>query len=191
MQQIRTFLAIPLSIDLSRAMSRLIEEIQSAGDGIKWIPKDNIHLTLKFLGDVDNVEIPQVCDVASDCAASIEPFNIVVHGTGGLPSGERARVIHAGLQEPTGSLIKLVQSLELGFADMGFKPEPRDYVPHLTIGRTRGGSRRASPEVMEKIAEYSDHFFGEMSVDEIRVYATFLDKSGPTYQVMDTIPLGE
>ena len=76
-------------------------------------------------------------------------------------------------------------------ADLGFKPEPRDYTPHLTLGRTRSQSRRASGELVDAMKTMSDTALGEMIVDEVNLMASFLDKAGPTYQVMDTIELGE
>ena len=66
MKSIRSFIAIPLDPEVSRAAVRLIERIREPGDGIKWVPTDNLHLTLKFLGDVHNTEVPQVCEVIRD-----------------------------------------------------------------------------------------------------------------------------
>lgn len=190
MQQIRTFVAIPLGRNIAQAMARLMTQQQSPGDGIKWIPQENLHLTLKFLGDVDNVDLPKICRVAEESVREIEPFTLTIAGTGGMPSAERARSLYAGIDDPTGSLVKIVGGMERGYADLGFKPEPRDYVPHLTLGRTRGGSRRASPDVVERWLTHRDKVFGEMSVDAVRIIGSFLDKDGPSYQTMNTIDLG-
>ena len=72
---------------------------------------------------------------------------------------------------------------------MGFKPEARDYTPHLTLGRTKSGSRRAGSEVVERLQRDRATRLGSMSVDTVQLIASFLDKSGPTYQVMDTVGL--
>ena len=83
----------------------------------------------------------------------------------------------------------MVAMLETELAELGFKPEPRDYTPHLTLGRSRGSSRRIGAETIARMEAQHQVALGEMIVDHIQLIASFLDKSGPTYQVMDTIEL--
>lgn len=189
MQTIRSFIAIPLSSEIRRNATRLLTKLSQADDGIKWVPADNLHLTLKFLGEVDNIEVPRVCDVVGDVCSEFEPFELSFAGTGGFPDLERPRVLFAGVEDPSGSLCRLVSQLETELAELRFKREPRDYRPHLTLGRTRGGSRRAKEEVVQRMKEFSDTQLGSMLVEEVQIYASFLEKKGPTYQVMGTIEL--
>jgi 2'-5' RNA ligase len=189
MQTIRSFIAIPLSADVRRNAVRLIERLRQEGDGIKWVPTDNLHLTLKFLGEVDNTAVPAVCNVLHRVAGQCDPFELVFAGTGGFPDTERPRVLWAGIQDDSGSLCRIVGQLETDLAGLGFKPEPRDYRPHLTLGRTRSGSRRASADVVARIEAESKAPLGKLMVEKLQLVASFLDKSGPTYQVMDTIEL--
>jgi 2'-5' RNA ligase len=158
-------------------------------DGIKWVPIDNLHLTLKFLGDVDNTAVPHVCDVIREVCEPYGPFELVFGGTGAFPNLDRPRVLYAGVQDPSGSLTQMVTRLESELAELGFKPEPRDYTPHLTLGRTRSGSRRAGSEVVQRLLRDQTTELGSMRVDTVKMLASFLDKKGPTYQVMDTIRL--
>ena len=187
MNSIRSFIAIPMDPEVCRATVRLIDRIREPGDGIKWVPTDNLHLTLKFLGDVHNTEVPRVCEIIRAVCADFEPFELRFAGTGGLPALSRARVIYAGVDDASGSLTRMVMDLEKQLADLGFKPEPRDYKPHLTLGRAK--SRRASEEVVRRIEDEMDVELGNMSVTEVQMIASFLDKHGPTYQVMDTVEL--
>lgn len=189
MRTIRSFIAIPLAAEIQRDAVRLIDRLRQESDGIKWVPADNLHLTLKFLGDVENTEVPQVCDVLHRIAAHFDPFDLVFAGTGGFPTIERPRVLWIGVQDQSGALCRLVGQLEAALADLGFKPEPRDYRPHLTLGRTRSSRRRASDLLVEQIQEFENRDFGRMTVSEIRLMASFLDKRGPTYQVMDTVEI--
>jgi 2'-5' RNA ligase len=189
MQTIRSFVAIPLSADVRRATTRLIERMRRQDDGIKWVPTDNLHLTLKFLGEVDNTEVPAVCDLLRQVSEPFGPFELVFSGTGGFPDVERPRVLWAGVQEKSGSLCQMVAEMESALAKLGFKPEPRDYRPHLTLGRTRGGSRRASADVVARVQAESEVRLGTCMADQLQLIASFLDKRGPTYQVMDTIEL--
>jgi 2'-5' RNA ligase len=189
MKTIRSFIAIPLESEIRRAAVRLIERLRQPNDGIKWVPTDNLHLTLKFLGDVDNTEIPAVCSVIRDVVGQFDPFELGFGGTGGFPEITRPRVLYAGVDDPSGSLTEIVTRLERDLAQLGFKREPRDYTPHLTLGRTKSGSRRASGEVIERLKRDQTTQLGNMSVATIQMVASFLDKHGPTYQVMDTVNL--
>ncbi len=190
MRTIRTFIAIPLGNEVSRATIRLIERVRQPSDGIKWVPTDNLHLTLKFLGEVDNTEVPAVCDVVHDVCAGRDPFELHFAGTGGFPSIDRPRVLFVGIEDSTETLTQIATELDRDYADLGFKPESRDYTPHLTLGRTKSGSRRAGDEVIERLRNEQQTEIGRMVVDSVQVIASFLDKKGPTYQVMDTIELG-
>ena len=93
MKHIRSFIAIPLASEVSRAAVRLIKRLSEPGDGIKWVPTDNLHLTLKFLGDVDNTVVPRVCEVLHEVCGAYEPFDLEFLGTGGFPDTERPRVL--------------------------------------------------------------------------------------------------
>jgi len=189
MQSIRSFIAIPLSNPIRRHAVRLVSQLGQAGDGVKWVPTDNLHLTLKFLGDVANTEVPQICNLMRTVCDSYEPFDLSFAKVGGFPELERARVVYVGIEDPSGKLRSLVADLEASLADLGFKPEPRDYVPHLTLGRTRGGSRRIAADVISRIEQQREVVLGEMVVENMQLIASFLDKKGPSYQSMDTIEL--
>jgi RNA 2',3'-cyclic 3'-phosphodiesterase len=187
MHTIRSFIAIPLDLGIQKTATRLVKRLSQDKDGIKWVPTDNLHLTLKFLGDVDNVEIPRICSLIQEACDVIEPFTMTFTGITALPSLAKARTIASSIDEPTGTLVQLFNSLERKLADIGFRPEPRDYVPHLTLGRIRSGSRRASQEVLERVEKEKELSLGFMAADTVQLMASFLDKSGPTYQVMGTI----
>ena len=189
MRTIRTFIAIPLGDEVSREAVRLIQRLKHPSDGIKWVPTDNLHLTLKFLGEVENTDIPRVCDVLGDACDEANPFELHFFGTGAFPTLQRPRVLYAGVQDDSGTLTDIVNALEHGLADLGFKPESRDYTPHLTLGRTKGGRGRASDEVIARMQAEEHLDIGSMVADSVQVIASFLDKHGPTYQVMGTVEL--
>ncbi|MDC0295300.1 RNA 2',3'-cyclic phosphodiesterase [bacterium] len=188
MNSIRSFIAIPLTSEIARAAALMTKRLRENGDGIKWVPTDNLHLTLKFLGDVYNTEVPQVCKVVQQICEEHKPFQLKFSGAGGLPSIERARVVHAGVQDFSGRLTQIVTQLEQRLAKLGFKPEPRDYRPHLTLGRSK--SRKANDSVIQKIQNEASKELGEMTVEEVQIVASFLDKHGPTYQVMNSVDIG-
>jgi 2'-5' RNA ligase len=189
MQTIRSFISIPVTAEITSSATKIVRKLKPLDDSIKWVPLDNLHLTLKFLGEVDNVEVPAVCKAIRKVTDLVEPFELIFSGTGGFPNRQKPRIVYAGVSDPTGSLVALVNGLEKQLADLGFKPEPRDYTPHLTLGRTRSNSRRAGDELVVAMEQMGDIPLGQMIVDELHLMASFLDKAGPTYQVMDTIEL--
>ncbi|MEO1524365.1 MAG: RNA 2',3'-cyclic phosphodiesterase [Planctomycetota bacterium] len=191
MQTIRSFISVPITAQVSSSAKRIIKRLQPFDSGIKWVPLDNLHLTLKFLGEVDNTEVHEVCRSIRRVTDTVAPFELRFAGTGGFPNSERPRILFAGVEDPSGELVRMVSELERVLADLGFKPEPRDYTPHLTLGRTRSNSGRAREELIAEMKQMGDVQLGEMVVDQVQLMASFLDKGGPTYQVMDTIDLEE
>ncbi|MEM9365112.1 MAG: RNA 2',3'-cyclic phosphodiesterase [Planctomycetota bacterium] len=189
MKTIRTFLAIALPREIASAAARRISKCKQAGDAIKWVPAENLHLTLKFLGEVDNTDVPRVCDCLQRICEGFDPFPLHIGGNSGLPSIDRARVLCVTVEDPESQLIAMVGQIERAFAELGFKPEARDYQPHLTLGRTRGGSRRASDEVIERWREHEDETIGDMIARRVEVVGSFLEKRGPSYQIMHTVDL--
>lgn len=189
MKTIRTFLAITLPEELARAAARWMDAAARPEDGMKWVPKDNLHLTLKFLGEVDNVETPRVCQTLATICEAYHPFDLNFLGTDGLPSFDRARVLTVQVEDPSGSLTQMVGDIESQFAELGFKPEPRDYRPHLTLGRVRRNSRSASADVLSRWQEYRDGRLGELTVRQTHVVGSFLEKRGPVYTTMYTVDL--
>ena len=187
MHTIRSFISVPLAPDVEHAARKLIRHLAKDGDGIKWVPTDTLHLTLKFLGDVDNVEVPKICRCIEESIADIEPFELVFAGASGLPSLDRPRVICVNIDDESGSLCEIVKRLEVELAELGFKQEPRDYRPHLTLGRPKGSRKKASETLQAALSDERRTNLGTMMVDHLQLMASFLDKQGPTYQVMSTI----
>ncbi|TWU07915.1 RNA 2',3'-cyclic phosphodiesterase [Stieleria varia] len=189
MKTIRSFISVPLAPLITAGAAKLIKKLKPFDEGIKWVPLDNFHLTLKFLGEVDNTEVPTICNRLREIAEDYDPFELSFAGMRAMPSGQRPRILSVKVADESGSLVQLVGELETSMADLGFKQEPRDYVPHLTLGRTRSNTRRVSEAVIAEMERLGDYHLGEQVVDEIQLMASFLDKGGPTYQTMDTIEL--
>ncbi|MEM6978214.1 MAG: RNA 2',3'-cyclic phosphodiesterase [Planctomycetota bacterium] len=189
MRTIRTFVAVPLPNDLAGPAADCIARTRQDGDGIRWVPEDNLHLTLKFLGEVENVDTPAVCQLVRRIANDVQPFDLQFRGCDALPSVEKARVLTIAVDDPSGQLKQMAMTMEDHFADLGFKREPRDYVPHLTLGRAKANSRRVPESVLSRWLQGNDDSLGEMTVRRVQVIGSFLEKRGPTYNVMDTVHL--
>lgn len=148
---------------------------------------ENLHLTVKFLGDVDDRLLGDVCSAAEAAAAQVEPFEFAVAGLSAVPPRGLLRMIWAGVTEPSGRLGKLNDLLEAAYAEMGFRVEKRAFRPHLTLGRVKGGGGldrlRAAAE------KYAQTDFGTQSAKKVIVFASKLGPGGPTYTPLHTAGL--
>jgi RNA 2',3'-cyclic 3'-phosphodiesterase len=142
----RVFVAIELP---HKVRARLAEHIQTLRDSVldaraSWSREDNLHLTLKFLGDIPVASVEQLSVAASIVTTRVEPFEIVVEGCGAFPLRGQPRVLWIGIDDPSGKLSEFSRALEDECANAGFARDSRTFHPHLTIARLRQphGSRQ-------------------------------------------------
>ncbi len=186
--RIRTFIAVDISPEIRRSALRLIEMLRPAADGVKWVAAENLHWTLQFLGDVDELDIPEVCRAVSKAAAELEPFEIEARGAGAFPSNDRPRTLWLGAANGSREMVALHAAVQRRLAKRGFRSEARRFVPHLTLGRA--GRSTSSRAVEDQLAQLADFEAGTMLVDEVAVYASRLGPEGPTYEILGRAPLG-
>ena len=189
MKRIRTFVCIEIDGELRRKMSQVSAKLSSAGADVKWVAEDNMHLTLKFLGNVDEVEIPKVAGEAKRIAGQFQPFDFSIAGLGAFPEQGAPRVIWIGLEEPTGRLEKMYYALNDALAPYAEKEERRTFSPHITLGRVNSSRRRE--ELRQLIESNLDVQIGMQSVEEITVMMSELTRGGPLYTPLSKSPLGE
>lgn len=190
MAKTRTFIAVVAEGEVHAAAQTAIDRLQSAAENVKWVAPDNLHWTLHFLGDLDDVEVAAVCRRTVDAAASLEPFILSAEGVGAFPKVERPRTLYLGAGQGSDLLSKLHQALEERLADLGFRGERRKFVPHLTLGRVGRGSH-GGEVLAERVAKLADYAGGQMEVAEVTVFASELTPSGPSYHILATAPLGD
>ena len=186
---VRTFVAVEASPAVRERAARLIAEFSSAGAGVKWVEPQNLHVTLKFLGDVDAEKIPRVCEAVQQAAAGIAPFEFQLHGAGAFPNPSRPRTIWLGPAAGDKEMAELSRRIEKAVEKLGFPREGRRFQAHLTIGRVR----HAGPELAELgelLRAAKDVEVGTMPVDEVVVFSSQLQPSGPIYEPLARTPLG-
>jgi 2'-5' RNA ligase len=183
----RTFIAVAVSPDVRQGALRLIETLRPAAGDVKWVDAENLHWTLQFLGNIDERDIPEVCEAVAKAAEEIEPFDVETRGAGAFPSADRPRTlwIGAGLGERNMSVLHA--AIERRLRKRGYRGEERRFVPHITIGRARGKDRPHS--LANELAAHADYDAGTMLVDEVTVYASELGRDGPEYRVLSHAPL--
>ena len=184
----RTFLAVPLSEQVVAQLADAQEALSAAGAQVRWVARENLHLTLKFLGNVEDADTDEVCRLAGEVAAAVEPFEFVVTGLEAVPPRGALRMIWANITEPTGRLAELQRSAEDAYERMGFEKETRPYRPHLTLGRVKSGRNVA--ELRTAAARFAETDFGATPAGELIVFESRLTPSGPIYSPLTKAAIG-
>lgn len=187
---IRTFVAVETSEPVRRRAEELIGLLRAAGADVKWVERQNMHLTLKFLGDVPSAEAPQVCEAVQNAVAAAQPFEMRLSGAGAFPRPNRPRTVWLGVSEGEESLAALHKGVEKALQKLGYEKEGRRFEPHLTLGRVRGIGP-ATVELGRLIQQHADFDAGRCPVGEVVVFSSQLRPRGPIYAAMARTRLGE
>jgi 2'-5' RNA ligase len=191
--RIRTFVAVDLPEAVRVRLGEQIDRLSGrAGRGVvRWVRPEGIHLTLKFLGEVESDRIEQISRGIRSVAQGHRAFRLRVAGVGCFPSPQRPRVVWVGVREQAGALASLQDDLERALSAMGFPREDRPFSPHLTLGRVR---REASPveaaRVGALIAGQTEEVLGEVEVREVTLFQSDLRPTGPIYSALAVAVLG-
>jgi 2'-5' RNA ligase len=183
--QVRSFISIDLEdqLILSRVAS-IISSLQALGGDLKPVEVENIHLTLKFLG---NVSTPRLADVKSSLKQLTFPsFSAEIKGAGAFPNLNHMNVIWVGVDEGWSQVEQIYEQVEKLLSSLGFSRENRPFSPHITIARVRSGRKR--DEIANFLQHLSDESFGTITVDKVRLKQSVLSSSGPKYSTLMEVP---
>ena len=189
--KLRSFIAVEIPADIHRAIMRSMASMQRALPKplIRWVESQNIHLTLKFLGDVSPVNLDQLTDALKVELASHASFNISVGGLGAFPNSHRPRIIWVGLEAPI-ALTTLHRTVDTIAGRMGYVPEEYPFSPHLTIGRV--GQGVTSADLLRIRAAFDATTvgnLGEVHVESVHIFKSDLQPGGSVYTHLYTLPL--
>lgn len=183
MGKTRTFLGIDTGPGIRKSASELQRQLSRACAEINWTNPESLHLTLLFLGDLDDRELVSVCRIVTDIASGAPPFALRIRGVGAFPNPRRPKIVWAGVAEGAPVLCSLYQQLEARVMDaVGYRPEEREYTPHLTLGRVKPQADTAALATV--LGTLTDWDGGEVSVRELCVYRSELRRQGPEYTVI-------
>lgn len=188
MARTRTFIAVEVGKAIRDRMVALQGTLARVEPGVKWVECENLHLTLLFLGEVDDREIVRVCDIASACTRPRPSFEMSVETVGCFPNPRRPRIIWVGIGAGAEALVALHDELEIPLMDLGYRREERRYTPHITLGRVR--SERPGNELSAALAKRAGWKGGEVQVRELLVMGSELTPRGPLYTILGRAPLG-
>jgi 2'-5' RNA ligase len=183
MEEVRCFIAIELPEGVKRGLRELQAQLKADSLApVKWAEPENIHLTLKFLGNVAADRIEEIGLAMAEAAKGTSPFSLEVKELGVFPNPKRVQIVWVGLGGELEKLSRLQQRIESGLAKLGFAPENRRFTPHLTLARLRD---RATPQEREKlgqlIAETEFAAAQSFTVNSVKLIKSQLTREGPVY----------
>ena len=184
----RMFVGIGLPEECRTSIVRALSPVAETGLPVSWTRAENLHITLKFLGEVPDARVEELGGLLAESARGTGPFRFLVEGAGGFPTLSSPRILWAGVREPLDPVRKLHQNMEKILAGAGFPREGRLFHPHVTVGRVR---RRLPAGWTERFGgALSGKRFGEVPARSYQLYESRLSPSGSTYTVLVDVPFG-
>jgi 2'-5' RNA ligase len=183
-EAIRTFIAIELDDAVRRAAGEVARVLRESpgGDRVRWVRPENLHVTLRFLGDVESARVSSIATNLREAVAGLRCFSMQLGRVGFFPSARRPRVVVIDVA-PREPLEQLAEAAERAVTLEGLEPEKRRFRPHLTLGRSRG---RELPPVTAPVTAGSE----SLVVDEIVLFRSELMRSGAIHTPLERIALG-
>ena len=182
----RSFIALPLPPEITSLLANIERDLQRFGADVRWCGVGSIHLTLKFLGEIDPAVLPGLARALEERVAPRAPFPVDLGGLGGFPNLRSPKVLWCGLGE-TEALTRLQADVEEVCRRHGFEPDARPFRPHLTLGRVQG--RRNLQPLLDHIRIGAEPVEARFTARQCNVYRSTLRPAGAVYDVLKEIRL--
>lgn len=186
-QPIRTFIAVLISEDIKRRIGLVEEEFKKLAPEVKWVAEENLHVTLKFLGNVPAERLERIAAALGEALSCVEPFEIEVADVGAFPSAGIPRTVWVGVTSGQEELADVARRVEKALEKLGFPREDRPFTCHITIGRVKDG--RGARELAPALQEAEVGRLGSVLVGSVAVMRSDLRREGPIYSTLSEIHL--
>ena len=184
---IRAFIAIELPAKIAQELEKIQDKLKDETNKITWVKPENIHLTIKFLGDIETNKIDSIAKVLEDAADNLSSFKISIKGVGAFPTIENPRVLWVGIEEDDTNVSQLYNNLEHGLTTLGFEKEQRAFKPHLTLGRIKFlKDKRTLKQHLEKVAGIN---LGKFEVGSFYLFKSKLTPEGAVHTKLKEVKL--
>jgi 2'-5' RNA ligase len=188
-ENIRCFIAIQIPDKIQSGISSYINNLRKISSDVRWVKVENIHLTLKFLGEINPNRADLVREILSPMSNNFPPFNLSVSGTGCFPNKKRPRVFWIGMEQgKENPLFSIHQWIENQLVNLDFEKEKRRFSPHLTLGRVRA---KHTVDFSDLFRFMDDNPFpsSQFHVQDVVFMQSILKPSGAEYRVLESYPL--
>lgn len=190
MSRLRTFIGIEPGKAIRDRIVALQDTLAQLGTEVKWVEPENLHVTMLFLGEVVDKEVPEVCRAVSVCAGRHRPFTMSIEKAGCFPHPRRPRVLWVGIGQGTRELCALHDDLEGPLFELGcYRREDRKYTPHITLGRVK--SDRPTDKLASALSHNAGWKGGDIEVRDVHVMSSELTSTGPVYTILSRAKLGD
>jgi 2'-5' RNA ligase len=186
----RTFIALPIPNPLKSKLERLQRLIAPDLPGASWVEPAGFHLTLAFLGDVDDTHLNHVCKAVAEAVKDLPPFGLTIKGLGAFPDASKPRVLWAGITGDIELLTGLRKAVVEAVAKVDYPPDDDRFHPHITLGYLKVGRGR-DVDMTPLEAHYRNWAAGVFTADSVVTYASTSTPEGPAYAPLGVAPLAK
>ncbi len=176
---IRTFIAVNIPKSYMQPIAGLLDELKATGAAVRWVKPESMHITLKFLGNIDERLVKDLGGKIAESTRDMTPIELRAKGCGAFPSIKNPRVVWLGISGNVDLLGKLQAKLEKSLIPLGFAPEKRPFRAHLTLGRLKGS--RGKSKLISALRDKSNFVLDPFEVKEVVVYRSDLKPTGAVY----------
>ena len=185
--EIRCFIALNLPAEIKGRLAELEARLKEARADVSWVKPENVHLTLKFLGGVEEARVPLVKRAVQEGLRREGPLVLTLAGLGVFPNPRSPRVVWVGVGGDTERLQNLQERLEQALGEVGFPREARSFSPHITLGRMR--SRQGAASLMELVGHLGANEVGSLKAESIELMRSQLHPAGAVYTILESFSL--
>lgn len=186
MQKIRIFIAV--DIPVSQKVAEIINELKKTQIDAKLVEIENMHLTLKFLGDTDENLVDEIEKTIKESTKNAHPFEIILKNLGVFPNQNYIKIAWIGV-ENIETLKKITETIDTKLKNLGFEKEKRPFSAHLTIARIK--SAKNKEKLLQLINKYQNAEFQKIKIDKIILKKSTLTPKGPIYTNLKEVTIGE
>jgi len=187
---VRLFIAVPVPKAIKENISKLQADLKEliSGKKIRWVNPENIHLTLKFLGETDPSKIEKIKKIIAESIEKLSEFDVSIAAGGVFPSKSRPRVLWVGCIDKNENIINIKNKLDKKLKPLGYEIEKKKFTAHLTLGRVKNPN--SISRCIEKLVSGETNF-GKLQVQEIQLIVSILSPKGAQYRIVESIKLQE
>lgn len=189
MNSIRAFIAFDLPKDILESIGNVQEQVKKRGTKFRWVPFTNIHLTMKFIGDIHVDLVDKVSNIMAESAEGFSTISLYASGIGVFPGLHRPRVLWIGIDGEIDRLYRLQKTLDEKLSTIGIPTEKRPFQGHLTIGRAKEGMNMES--LKESLRAFYDFQTRPFGINEMKLFQSELSPTGAVYSCMKSVVLSK